>query len=229
MEKNKDKDDLQIKYKLMMLGEQAVGKSSLVLRYTKNKFQYNIMGTAGLDLKKKELKINDELINVVIYDSAGHDRFRKISEVQFKGSDGLILVYDTTEAKSFDWILEWLDKLKSFEEKNLEVLVVGNKIDLPNKVINYEDATKRMEKYDIRIMETSALTGENVEKAFQSIIETLHFKKQMNIINQKNNNIKTHLTEDNNQHEIIIPENKAKINLSKSSKDKKKKSCCKSQ
>lgn len=229
----KDKEENLPKYKLMMIGEQAVGKSSLVLRYTKNKFQYNIMGTAGLDLKKKEVQINDSNINVVIFDSAGHDRFRKISEVQFKGSDGLILVYDTTDNKSFEWILEWLDKIKANkDDKNIEVLIVGNKIDLPNKVVFIEDARKRMEKYDICVIETSALTGENVEKAFSDIIEKIHFKKlnsNLKIFNTNNNGNKENneflVSESNN----IINNNKMKINLSKTGKEKKKKGCCSSQ
>jgi len=226
MEKDKDKEENLTKYKLMMLGEQAVGKSSLVLRYTKNKFQYNIMGTAGLDLKKKEVKINDENINVVIFDSAGHDRFRKISEVQFKGSDGLILVYDTTDNKSFDWILEWLDKIKaSSDDKNMEILVVGNKIDLPNKAVIFDDALRRMEKYEINIIETSALTGENVENSFLTFIEKIHFKKQND--NLKNlNTIKNVINENN---EFLVAESKIKINLNKNVIVKKKKGCCSSQ
>jgi len=226
MEKDKDKEESQIKYKLMMLGEQAVGKSSLVLRYTKNKFQYNIMGTAGLDLKKKELKINEENVNVIIYDSAGHDRFRKISEVQFKGSDGLILVYDTTDNKTFEWIMEWLDKIDSYDDKKMEVLVVGNKIDLPNKSVQYENALSKTEKYGIRIIETSALTGENVEIAFSTIIEKIHEKKNNNALknfNTNNNNLKS----ENN--DLLVSESKEKISLEKNNKKKKKKGCCSSQ
>lgn len=225
----KDKEENLTKYKLMMLGEQAVGKSSLVLRYTKNKFQYNIMGTAGLDLKKKEVKINDENLNVVIFDSAGHDRFRKISEVQFKGSDGLILVYDTTDNKSFEWILEWLDKIKANQDdKNMEILIVGNKIDLPNKAVLIEDARMRMEKYAINIIETSALTGENVETAFSNIIEKIYFKKlQNNMKNFNTNNNNNNVNNENN--EFLVTESKMKINLNKGNKDKKKKGCCSTQ
>ena len=226
----KDKEENLTKYKLMMLGEQAVGKSSLVLRYTKNKFQYNIMGTAGLDLKKKEVKINDENINVVIYDSAGHDRFRKISEVQFKGSDGLILVYDTTDNSSFEWILEWLDKIKAnSDDKNIEVLVVGNKIDLPNKAVLIEDARMRMKKYDINIIEASALTGDNVENAFLSIIEKIHLKKLNSNLKNFNTNNNNNVNNENNQ--FLVTENniKMKINLNNGVKGKKKKGCCSSQ
>lgn len=229
----KDKEENLTKYKLMMLGEQAVGKSSLVLRYTKNKFQYNIMGTAGLDLKKKEVKINDENININIFDSAGHDRFRKISEVQFKGSDGLILVYDTTDLKSFDWILEWLDKIQiNSYDKNMEILVVGNKIDLPNKAVIIEDAHKRMDKYGIKIIETSALTGENVENAFLNIIERIHFNKQNNNLKNFNTNNNPNAFNNNANNEkidFLITESKMNINLNKNGKGKKKKGCCSSQ
>ncbi len=227
----KDKEENFTKYKLMMLGEQAVGKSSLVLRYTKNKFQYNIMGTAGLDLKKKELKINDQNLNVAIFDSAGHDRFRKISEVQFKGSDGLILVYDSTDNKSFEWILEWLDKIKANSDyKNIEILIVGNKIDLPNKVVLIGDARGRVGKYDINIIETSALTGENVENAFLTIIEKIHDKKlNSNLKNFNTNNNNLNVNNENNEYMVMESNNKVKINLNKTGKEKKKKGCCNSQ
>jgi small GTP-binding protein len=225
MEKEKEENNHN-KYKIMMLGEQAVGKSSLVLRYTKNKFQYNIMGTAGLDLKKKELQINNENINVIIYDSAGHDRFRKISEVQFKGSDGLILVYDTTDNKTLDWILEWLDKIKNNgEDKNMELLIVGNKIDLPNKIIKYEDACKKIEKYNIELIETSALTGENVENVFANIINKIYSHKH-NYLTNKNKNANEIINNENNE---FFSTEKIGINLNKNGKDKKKKGCCSSQ
>ena len=168
--------------KLMMIGEQAVGKSSLSKRYTDQIFISNIMGTAGLDLHKKLVSINEEIIKVVIYDSAGHERFRKITEVNYKGSDGLILVYDITDSKSFDWIIEWIDKLKSENIPNMEILLIGNKIDLESRVINSIQATNLGNKYNIPVMETSALTGENVNEAFSKIIQNIYNSKTLNII-----------------------------------------------
>lgn len=223
MENNKIQNaENSIKYKILMLGEQAVGKSSLVLRFTNNIFKYNIMGTAGLDLKKKDLKINDENITLLIYDSAGHDRFRKITEMQYKGSDGLILVYDTTDTKSFDWISEWIDKIKS-PELDTEILLLGNKIDLPNRLINLEKAEDLAKKYNIGYIETSALTGENVDLAFSELIEKIHKKG----ICYKNKKINNGYNYNNEYQENLVTENKIHLNKNQNIKEKKKKGCCK--
>ena len=219
----KENPENSSKYKILMLGEQAVGKSSLVLRYTNNIFKYNIMGTAGLDLKKKDLKINDENITLLIYDSAGHDRFRKITEMQYKGSDGLILVYDTTDTKSFDWISEWIDKIKS-PELDSEILLLGNKIDLPNRLINLEKAEELTKKYNISYIETSALTGENVDLAFSKLIEKIHIKKG---ICEKNKKIYNGYNFNIEYQENLVTENKIQLNKNQNIKEKKKKGCCK--
>ncbi len=163
--------------KIMMIGEQAVGKSSITKRYTEQIFVTNIMGTAGLDMKQKIVNVFQEDINVIIYDSAGHERFRKITEVQYKGSDGLILIYDTTDSKSFDWIIEWIDKLKIDNKPNMEIILLGNKIDLDGRQINKSHAEEIAEKYNIKLLETSALTGENVNEAFDYIIKKIYKSK----------------------------------------------------
>lgn len=210
------KKDNRITIKLMMIGEQAVGKSSLTKRYTDKIFVPNIMGTAGLDMHKKIVKINDENINVIIYDSAGHERFRKITEVQYKGSDGLILVYDITDNRSFDWIIEWIDKLKSENIPNMEILILGNKIDLnKDRKITENDLIELGNKFNVPIIETSALTGENVDEAFNKIINNIYNSKTLNII-KKQDDLELKLGESGNE----------KIKIDKNSTIKKKKSCC---
>jgi len=209
------KKENRITIKLMMIGEQAVGKSSLTKRYTDKIFVPNIMGTAGLDMHKKVLKINDENINVIIYDSAGHERFRKITEIQYKGSDGLILVYDITDKKSFNWVIEWIDKLKSENYSNMDILLIGNKIDLDERIITENDLFDLGNKYDIPIIETSALTGQNVDEAFSKIINNIYNSKTLNIIN-KQDDLEFKLNENGND----------KIKIDKSSSIKKKKGCC---
>jgi len=209
------KKENRITIKLMMIGEQAVGKSSLTKRYTDKIFVPNIMGTAGLDMHKKSVKINDENINVIIYDSAGHERFRKITEVQYKGSDGLILVYDITDKKSFEWIIEWIDKLKSENYSNMDILLIGNKIDLDDRKISENDLIELGNKYNIPIMETSALTGQNVDEAFNKIINNIYNSKTLNII-KKQDDLELKLNENGNE----------RIKIDKNSNIKKKKGCC---
>lgn len=187
---NKDNPTKKMTIKIMMIGEQAVGKSSITKRYTEQIFVTNIMGTAGLDMKQKVVNIFDENVNVIIYDSAGHERFRKITEVQYKGSDGLVLIYDITDSKSFDWIIEWIDKLKIDNIPNMEIILLGNKIDLDGRQINKNQAQEIADKYNITLLETSALTGENVDEAFDHIIKNI-YKCKMSLMKKDENENKT--------------------------------------
>lgn len=177
MESDKKQDQIQIK--LMLLGDQAVGKSSLMIRYTEDVFNLNIMGTAGIDLKKKNVMINNDNIKIMIYDTAGHDRFRQITKTQYKGAKGIILVYDLTDKKTFDSVSYWMDHIKENAESDVEVLIVGNKIDMTDlRAVNSEDCQNLSKKYNVPIMETSAKTGENVEKAFFTIVSNIYNKEK---------------------------------------------------
>lgn len=210
------KKENRMTIKLMMIGELAVGKSSLTKRFTDKIFVPNIMGTAGLDMHKKIVKINDENISVIIYDSAGHERFRKITEVQYKGSDGLILVYDVTDKRSFEWIIEWIDKLKAENYSSMDILLIGNKIDLEeDRKISENDLIELGNKYNIPIIETSALTGQNVDEAFNKIINNIYNSKTLNII-KKQDDLELKINENGNE----------RIKIEKNSTIKKKKGCC---
>jgi Ras-related protein Rab-1A len=172
--------------KLLLLGDQAVGKSSIISRYTENQFQLNIMGTAGIDLKKKIVKIADDEVKVLIYDSAGHERFRKVAVNQFKGSQGVILIYDVTEKKSFERVTAWMESIKEeVDSENVEILLLGNKIDLENeRAVTLKEGTEIAKNYNVEFMETSAKTGENVESAFMRIINKIYNKTKSNHVKQ---------------------------------------------
>jgi Ras-related protein Rab-8A len=211
MDSKKEKDDPNMKQmKLMILGDQAVGKSSLLLRYTEDNFSLNMMGTAGIDLKKKIVTIEEETIKVMIYDTAGHDRFRQITKVQYKGSKGIILVYDVTDRKTFESVSSWMDHIKENADDDVEIMLVGNKIDMMEKRdVTKEEGIILAQKFGVSIVETSALTGVNVEQAFLTIIQTVYAKEKL----LENDRIKK-LTLEN------------KRNLDELEKKKKKNKCC---
>lgn len=186
------------RYKITLIGEQAVGKSSITRKYTRNDFSANILGTTGLEIQKKELLINDEKIICTIFDSAGHERFRKIAESHYKGSNGLIFVYDITESKSFEIVNQWLQNI--FSEKNeIEVLLIGNKTDLAaSRQIPQKDGIELASKFGIGYMETSAKTGENIQESFSSLINKIHFKNFEKLKNEKNKNLGNEENKDSN-------------------------------
>ncbi len=165
----------ELTIKLLLLGDQAVGKSSLMMRYTDDEFNFNIMGTAGVDLKRKTLVINGENIKVNIYDTAGHERFRLIAKSQYKGSKGIVIIYDITDKKSFENITYWMNHIKENSDSAVEIMLVGNKIDLSSeRAVQFEEGQALAEKNSVSFTETSAKTGENVEAAFFKLVQNIY-------------------------------------------------------
>ena len=170
-------------YKLLLIGEQAVGKSSLMNRYVDNVFEMNIMGTAGLDLKKKIVEIKGEKIKIFIFDTAGQERFRSIAKNQYKKADGIIVIYDVTDRKSFESVNRWLDSIKTEIEGGTESLLIGNKIDLSSeRVVSQKEGEDTAKSNNIPFIETSAKESLNVKDAFLKVINSLYQRD----LNKKN-------------------------------------------
>ena len=157
---------------LMIIGDQAVGKTSLLMRFTDDKFNSNIIGTAGVDFRRKQLSIEGKMVKIIVYDTAGHERFYKLSKNFYKHSKGIILVYDVTDKKSFDNLKNWISSIQENSDNNVDVLIVGNKIDL-EKSIPTEEGRKISINYNSIFMETSAKTGENVEESFLTLLKNI--------------------------------------------------------
>ena len=172
-------------YKLLLIGEQAVGKSSLKNRYVDNVFEMNIMGTAGLDLKKKIVEIKGEKIKVFIFDTAGQERFRSIAQNQYKKADAIIVIYDVTDRKSFE-LEHWLKSIQAELEGGTEGLLIGNKIDLiSSRVVSEKEGQELAKKYKIPFIETSAKESLNVKDAFLKVIQGIYTRELKK--NQKTN------------------------------------------
>lgn len=211
---NEGQPELDIK--VMLIGDQAVGKSSLMVRYTEDNFYVNMLGTAGLDFKKKIIKRGEKMIKVTVYDTAGHERFRKINKSYYRNVKGMILVYDITDRQTYDNFTEWMNSILENEqkEKSTQILVLGNKVDMPEeRKVMLEEGKNLASKYNALFTETSAKTGENVENAFNLIIDKI-IQTEQNIsdskVKESNNeqNIqKTEIKEDKYQVSKTDPDN----------------------
>jgi small GTP-binding protein len=168
------------KFNLSVIGDFAVGKSSLINRYVNNKFEINIMGTAGLDMKKKVININNEQVKICIFDSAGQERFRYIAKNQMKDADGILIIYDVTDRKSFNCAIKWLESIKNDKNElkfGINCVLIGNKIDLNNNIqVKKEEVLKIIENFNVSFFETSAKENINVQEAFENIIYDLYKK-----------------------------------------------------
>ena len=159
--------------KILTLGDTMVGKSSIVLRFSEDKFDDKLFSTIGIDFKTKYIKMGDSSVKVLIWDTAGQEKFQNIAKQYYKGANGVLLIYDVGNRKSFERIDYWLKELKENNRiDELFVCLVGNKIDLGDKrVISTEEGEKYSKDNNIYFMEVSAKTGENVNELFSKAIK----------------------------------------------------------
>ena len=184
---NKEYDLL---FKLILIGDSYVGKTNILLKYLKNQFNENSKTTIGVEFDTKNIIINNKRIKIQIQDTAGQEIYRSITSAYYKGAKGALIVYDITRKNTFDNIDKWIIDLKLNGDKNICIIILGNKSDLINKrEINKNDGIKKAEMYKTAFLETSALNGDNISKAFDELIEQI-------VINNKN------IFQDDNENEI---------------------------
>ncbi|XP_021707157.1 ras-related protein Rab-35 isoform X2 [Aedes aegypti] len=198
-------------FKLLIIGDSGVGKSSLLIRFSDNTFSGSYITTIGVDFKIRTVVINGERVKLQIWDTAGQERFRTITNTYYRGTHGVIVVYDVTNGESFANVKRWLQEI----EANCDVVnkvLVGNKNDDPaRKVVITEDAQRFANQMDIQLFETSAKDNINVEEMFLAITEqVLRHKKQT-----QKTGIKVQSDQSNDT-----------VNLRKGANIKKKNKCC---
>ena len=159
-------------YKILLLGDTQVGKSSFLMRYIDNTFQESYLSTVGLDFKVKNVQLDDgKTYRVQIWDTAGQDRFHAITRNYFKNAHGIILIYDVTLIESFQNVKNWIKQIKEEVTDKVSIILVGNKIDMENqRVVSKEEGEKMAASCGLKFFECSAKTGENVEEIFKDIV-----------------------------------------------------------
>ena len=165
--------DYDYLFKILLLGDSDVGKSSLILRYTDETFNSKLVNSIGVDFKMKKREIDGKIIKVQIWDTAGHERFRTITYGYYRGANAIIIVFDLSDKKSFISITEWLKQIEKHANENVFKFLVGNKSDLVDKrQITYEEAKQYADEHDLPYIETSAKEGININELFDSSIKT---------------------------------------------------------
>ena len=159
--------------KILTLGDSSVGKSSIVLRFSDDDFNDNQFATIGIDFKTKYIKMGDSSVKVLIWDTAGQEKFQNIAKQYYKGANGVLLIYDICNRKSFERVDFWLKELKEYNRiDELFVCLVGNKIDLEDKrVISNEEGEKYAKANNINYFEVSAKSGKGVSELFNKAIK----------------------------------------------------------
>ena len=169
--------------KILTLGDTLVGKTSIILRFSDNTFNENQLATIGLDFKTKYIRAGDASVKIALWDTAGQEKFKNIAKQYYNGANGVLLIYDVCNRKSFERIEFWLNELKENNKiDELYIVLVGNKIDLEDKrVISKEEGEKYASDNKITYCEVRAKTGVGIKRLFKKIA-----KGSMNIIFKEN-------------------------------------------
>ncbi|MFX0028579.1 MAG: Rab family GTPase [Candidatus Hermodarchaeota archaeon] len=160
-------------FKVIIIGPGAVGKSSLIRRFVDNQFTFNYKFTIGVDFLAKTVKLDDNnIVKLSMWDVGGQERFKFLRRSFYEGTHGAILVFDLSRANTFPKMKDWLGDMRSILEHEIPFLIIGNKSDLLTEVgdvINRDEPRLFAENEESIYFETSAKTGDNVEKAFIEI------------------------------------------------------------
>jgi len=137
----KSKKDHDFLFKLVLIGDQGVGKSSILQRFVENTFSEGTLANSlGVDFRFANIKIGNKTIKLQIWDTAGQERFKTITSAYYRSADGIIVIYDTNNESSFNHINHWIQEVDRYVPEGSAKIIVGNKIDKDQKIISTEKA-----------------------------------------------------------------------------------------
>ncbi|XP_038640262.1 ras-related protein Rab-8-like isoform X2 [Scyliorhinus canicula] len=169
-------------FKLLLIGDSGVGKTCLLFRFCDDAFTTTFISTIGIDFKIKTVEFDGKKIKLQIWDTAGHERFRTITSAYYRGAMGIMLVYDITQAKSFDNVKNWIRDIEEHASTDVERMILGNKCDVNEKrQVPKEQGEKLAIDYGIKFLETSAKSSINVEEAFSTLTCDIMTKHKMKL------------------------------------------------
>lgn len=167
-------EDVLATFKILIIGESGVGKSSLMLRFTEDDFDQDQALTIGVDFKTKIIEVDHDKVKLAIWDTAGQERFRTLTPSYYRDAQGAILVYDVTKKETYQKLESWLNELEIYGTRNnMAKMIVGNKIDSPERTISRDDGFRFAKKHRTMFIETSAKTNEGVRDAFEEVVRKI--------------------------------------------------------
>ena len=190
-------DDSSWKINLFTLGNSSVGKSSFIVRYTKDTFKSNYLATIGIDFMLKNTKLpSGENVKICFYDTAGQEQYKSIAFNLIKGADGILLMYDISNKETFDAITGWIESIKEVKGNDFPIELIGNKCDLIEKrVIQKEEGQKIADDNGFLFFETSNKDKTNIEESVLALINKIIIQKR------KEKNVKDDKIKINNHNE----------------------------
>ncbi|XP_007242628.2 ras-related protein Rab-3C [Astyanax mexicanus] len=161
-------------FKLLIIGNSSVGKTSLLFRFADDAFTPAFVSTVGIDFKIKTLYKNNKRIKLQIWDTAGQERYRTITTAYYRGAMGFILMYDITNEESFAAVQDWSTQIKTYSWENAQVILVGNKCDMEEeRIVSVDSGRLLAEQLGFEFYETSAKDNINITQTFQRLVDII--------------------------------------------------------
>ncbi|CAJ1938107.1 unnamed protein product [Sphenostylis stenocarpa] len=177
------------KYKLVFLGDQSVGKTSIITRFMYDKFDTTYQATIGIDFLSKTMYLEDRTVRLQLWDTAGQERFRSLIPSYIRDSSVAVIVYDVANRQSFLNTNRWVEEVRTERGSDVIIVLVGNKTDLVDKrQVSIEEGDAKSREFGIMFIETSAKAGFNIKPLFRKIaaalpgMETLSSTKQEDMV-----------------------------------------------
>ena len=169
------KDNYEKKFKIIVVGNTNVGKTNIMSKYLKNQFNPDLKNTLGVEFGSKTFNIEGYSIKAEIWDTAGQERYKAITRAYYKGANGAFIVYDITDKDSFDSLDKWVIEVSSIANQKIIKIIIGNKSDLENKrIVTKEEGKLKASSLQAAFLETSALSGDNLDKAFEIMMNEMY-------------------------------------------------------
>ena len=205
-------EDYEMMVKIILIGDSAVGKTNIMSKYLKGQFMENSKATVGVEFGSKIFKISNHNIKAQIWDTAGQEKYKAITGAYYKGSKGAFVVYDITRKDTFDSADKWINDLKVSADPKINIMLIGNKNDLEDKrEVLKEQGEEKAKSFGCAFLETSALSGDNIERGFEMMVSDIFKKYGEDTIDDD---------------EFGIIEKGEDINLEKENSNNTKKGCC---
>ena len=182
-------DSYEMMVKVVLVGDSGVGKTNIMSKYLKNEFREDSKATVGVEFGSKQFNIQGHQIKAQIWDTAGQERYKAITSAYYKGAKGAFVVYDITRKNTFDSANRWVSDISAAADKKITLLLIGNKSDLEDqRQVTKEQGEEKAKELGLAFMETSACSGDNLEKAFQLMINEVFKKCQEDIAGETEEN-----------------------------------------
>ena len=171
-------------FKILIIGDFGVGKSSTLLRFADGVYEDSFFSTIGVDFKIRKIEINGKAIKLQIWDTAGQERFQTLTSSYYRGSHGMIVMYDITDETSFSNVMGWLKEIDQYACENVNKIIVGNKKDRQGKrAVDYDTVKEFCDSLEIPHIESSAKADENIDVIFTTIAKSIMDRLGSSLIN----------------------------------------------